>query len=432
MNHTHQPPLSVVMPTRNQAGFITSAVHSVMSQGVPGLELLVQDGRSSDGTQALLADLARQHPGLSWVSEPDQGPADAVNRAVRRARGPVVGWLNSDDLYTPGAAARALAALQAHPQWVMVYGEGQHIAEHGAPLGRYPTRPPDSPWSAWRDGCFICQPTAFFRRETFLALGGLDTRLRAAFDYEFWLRLFKAHPGQVGQVPEVQALSRLHEAGITLRLREQVALEAMAVLHQHLGEAPAHWLVTHAGEALAACPFEADTAAIKQHLLVLAERAASWLPPGGVDALQREMKASPAWRLAQPAWVAAVHADGWAGPQLTLRVQQPAPPHPPVHGLRLRGHVAWPRPHRLRLRLNAWCNGHPLAARSAWWRQHFTLDIPVPDQQPGARVVLQVRADGSFMPAEAVPGALDQRQLSYRVEGIESLPTASQAVGYDP
>ncbi len=183
------------MPTRNHVDFIAQAIASVVAQGIDGLELIVQDGASTDGTQALLAEMAEQHAGLHWLSEPDAGPAEAVNRAIARARAPVIGWLNSDDLYTPGAIARALDHLGRHPDHVMVYGEGEHIDASGRVIGRYPTRGPQTPLEAWADGCHICQPTAFFRREAFDALGGLDTTLRTAFDYDFWLRLLKRYSG---------------------------------------------------------------------------------------------------------------------------------------------------------------------------------------------------------------------------------------------
>jgi hypothetical protein len=426
------PPVSIVMPTRNQAGFIAAAVGSVFSQGVAGTELRVQDGASSDGTQDLLGGLANQHGGLAWRSEADDGPAEAVNRAVARVRAPFVGWLNSDDQYTPGAIGRALDHFRAHPDHVMVYGEGEHIDTAGRPLGRYPSLPPSAPLSAWRDGCPICQPTAFFRRDAFMALGGLDTRLRTAFDYDFWLRMFKAYPGRIGYLPHVQALSRLHDQGITMRLREQVALEGMAVVHRHLGAAPAHWLVTYAAEALAACPFEAETPAVKQHLLALADGAAPWLAPGGVDELKQEMQSSPAWRLAQPHFAAAVHADGWAGPVLTVRLQQPEAPRPPVQVLRLHGRHAWPRPGHWRLRLSVWCDGRQVATATAWWRRGFALDIPVPTQRAGARTVLQVRASDSFVPATVVPGSRDQRPLSFLLDRIEALPAGALPLGYDP
>jgi hypothetical protein len=422
------PTLSIVMPTRNQAAYLPQAVASVLRQAegpATDLELVVTDGASSDGTPDLLAALAQQHPGrIRWVSEPDGGPADAVNKAVAMARAPIIGWLNSDDLYTPGAAARAVTALQRHADWVMVYGEGDHVDLQGAHLGRYPTRGPDTPLAAWADGCHICQPTAFFRRDVFLALGGLDTGLRTAFDYEFWLRLLKAHPGRVGLLPDVQALSRLHDAGITLRMREQVALEGLQVVHRHIGPAPLHWLVTHVGEALSACPFEADVAAVRAHLQALADRAAPWLAPGGADALRRQMATHRSWQLARPGFVADVMADGWAPPDLQIRLRQPAQPH---RRLRLWArHVA---PGGGPLRLTADCSGTGLdpEAVPAWQGGSsrpgpFEMLIPLPPGSGGLDLSLHLRCTTPpFIPAQTQAGSSDTRRLAFQLDAAELL-----------
>jgi glycosyltransferase involved in cell wall biosynthesis len=409
------PCVSIVMPTRNQAAFLPSAVESVLAQALGAatdVELVVADGASTDGTPELLASLAARHPErIRWVSEPDAGPADAVNKAVRMAAAPLIGWLNSDDLYTPGAAARAVTALQAHPDRVMVYGEGEHVDLHGAPLGRYPTRTPDTPLSAWRDGCHICQPTAFFRRDAFLALGGLDTGLRTAFDYEFWLRLFKAHAGQIGFVHEVQAQSRLHAEGITLRMRELVAMEGMEVVHRHLGAAPPHWLVTHVGEALAACPFDADADIVRAHLLTLADRAAAWLAPGVAETLKRKMKAHRAWQMVRSDFAVDVHPDGWAPPVLVMRLRQRSPQ--PYRTLRL-----WCR-HSFGGVLRLHTEGMATPWQGGCSRPGpFQITIPLP-LTPGEQLSLRLVADRHVVPADSQPGSQDRRALAFLLDAVE-------------
>jgi hypothetical protein len=426
LTSTPAPPLlSVVMPTRNQAPFIRAAIDSVLAQAqeLPGaVELVVADGASTDATPQLLAALAATHPDVvRWVSEPDRGPADAVNKAVARARGEVVGWLNSDDLYTPGAAARALHALRDRPELVMVYGEGEHVDIDGGAIGRYPTRGPDTPLAAWADGCHICQPTAFFRRAVFDALGGLDTSLRTAFDYEFWLRLLKAYPGRIGFVPATQALSRLHAEGITLRMREQVAMEGMQVVHRHIGPAPMHWLLTHVGEALAACPFDADVDAVRRHLLALADEAAPWLAPGEAAVLRRAMAAQRAWQLARPDLVADVQPDGWALQDLVLRVRQPAAPRRPHQRLRLWGRHASPVGGALRLSAQV----STAAGDGAPWRGgcarngRFELVLPLPADSAGMALTVRLHAETSFVPAQVVAGSTDTRRLAFLLDAVE-------------
>jgi hypothetical protein len=405
------------MPTRNQAAFIRSAVHSVLAQ--PQVqELVVADGASTDGTPAVLAELAQAHPGrVHWVSEADEGPADAVNRAMQRARGAIVGWLNSDDLYTPGAAARALQAFAANPDCVMVYGEGEHVDEHGTVLERYPTRGPDTPLAAWADGCPVCQPTAFFRRDAFIALGGLDVSLRTAFDYEFWLRLWKQHAGRIAFVPQVQAQSRLHAAGITLRMREHVAMEGLQIVRRHVGPAPVHWLLTHATEALAPCPFDADAPQVRAHLLDLAVQARDWMVADGVTQFRQQLSAHRGWQLARTGFATDVHADGWAPPALSLRLRQPAQPW---RKLRLWGRHASPRGGPLPLTLTGE-GGDELWRGGVSSRQSFDVALPLPASEPGAQLQLTLRSGAFFVPADVDARSNDRRTLAFQLDAAELL-----------
>lgn len=233
--------ISVVMPVRNQRRFIAQAVDSVLAQSTPraALELVVIDGQSDDGTLEWLQ--AYEDPRLRIFSAPDSGPAQAVNRGLARIRGTLVGWLNADDYYTPGAIARAVEYFEQHPDYLAVYGEGLHVDANGETLGVYPTRLPHTRRAAFADGCFICQPTVFFRR-TFAVLNGpLDETLKAAFDFDWWLRAFKTLQARIGYLPEIQACSRLHPDSITLGQRERVIRESMQVVERHIGLPPPRW-----------------------------------------------------------------------------------------------------------------------------------------------------------------------------------------------
>lgn len=242
------PLVSVVMPTLNQFNFITTAIDSVLGQDYPNIELIVADGGSVDGTVDFLIFKQAEDQRLRWFSEPDTGPAEAINKALRLARGTVIGWLNSDDLYTFGAVTRATNVLMARPDCLMLYGHGEHIDEQGTVIDWYPTLPPETSIDEFADGCFICQPTVFFKRSMIILLGSLDESLKTAFDFDYWLRAFTKLPGRIGFVDAVQAYSRLHEDCITLRMRRTVALEGIQVLARHLSHAPTHWLLTYAEE----------------------------------------------------------------------------------------------------------------------------------------------------------------------------------------
>lgn len=154
---------TIVMPSFTQGRFLGEAARSVLRQGGDDVELIVMDGGSADDSLSVLATLSREFAGrVRWYSEPDAGPADAINKSVAAASGDVIGWLNSDDVYARGAIGRASRYLRANPDDVMVYGRGKHIDGCGRVIDEYPTLPPDGGVEAFADGCFICQPTALF------------------------------------------------------------------------------------------------------------------------------------------------------------------------------------------------------------------------------------------------------------------------------
>lgn len=244
-----QPLISIVMPSLNQAAFIEQAIDSVLNQSYSKIELIIADGLSTDGTLSILQKKQKQDSRLKWFSDKDSGPANAINKALSQTKGSLIGWLNSDDLYTQDAIIRAVKALQEKNK-VMVYGQGEHIDINGKVLERYPTLALDVPLKQFSKGCFICQPTVFFKRTVFLLLGKLDETLKTAFDFDYWFRAFIHFPGRIDFIDKVQAQSRLHEDCITHKMRRTVALEGMQVVARYLGSAPGHWLLTYRDELL--------------------------------------------------------------------------------------------------------------------------------------------------------------------------------------
>jgi len=200
----------------------------------------------------------------------------------------VIGWLNSDDLYHPGAIGRAVRALEAHPDWMMLYGAARHIDAQGKPLGDYPVQPPHGPIERFSSGCFICQPTVFFRRSMRVLLGRLDEQLQTAFDFDYWLRAFRLFPDRIGFVDAKQADSRLHDGCITVRMRRTVILEGMAVLARHLGTAPKEWLLTYATELLATTQHRGE---VKAELRDALAAARAWMTTSDISDLEKELEA---------------------------------------------------------------------------------------------------------------------------------------------
>lgn len=202
------------MPCRNAGPFLQEAVASVMQQP-ECIELLITDGGSTDGSLEEFERWSKKDSRVRLISRQDHGPADALNQAFRAARGTLIGWLNADDLYAPGSLARAVATLNANPEWLMVYSEADHINSDGDLLNAYPTQPPSAGIKAFHNGCFICQPTVVLRRSMGVILGPFNEQRRTAFDFDYWHRAFAAFPERNGYVPTLQAFSRLHGTTIT-------------------------------------------------------------------------------------------------------------------------------------------------------------------------------------------------------------------------
>jgi glycosyltransferase involved in cell wall biosynthesis len=223
------PLVTIVTPSYNQGRFIRATIESVRKQDYPRIEYLVMDGGSTDETVSILREYSDR---LRWVSESDHGQAHAINKGWRQARGSILAYLNSDDVYLPGAIAQAVAALEAHPEAAAVYGEGYHVDEEGRVLERYPTESfnPDR----LQETCFICQPTVFLRREAVERAGYLDESLRYCMDYDLWIRLTRA--GKIlSHTPHYLASTRLHADAKTLDQRGQAHAEILRVTYRHFG-----------------------------------------------------------------------------------------------------------------------------------------------------------------------------------------------------
>lgn len=201
--------VSVLTPSYNQAHFLSENIASIRAQGDVILEHIVMDGASTDGTRALL----EKSNGVTWVSEPDKGQSDALNKALAIASGEVIGWLNSDDAYCEGAAARAVALLEANPELAMVYGHCEKIDAEGKHLGSVDAYDVDLEQLLSFDT--IPQPSCFIRRSALDAAGGLDASYRYTMDYDLWLRIALSG-GKWLAVDETWAKFRLHGASKTV------------------------------------------------------------------------------------------------------------------------------------------------------------------------------------------------------------------------
>ena len=191
--------ISVITPSFNQFVFIERTIQSVLQQKVDfSFEYFVLDGGSTDGTQEFLQKYENR---LRWISEPDNGQADAVNKGIAMATGEIIGWLNSDDVYAHGALQKVIHYFDEHPECQWLYGRCNIIDEEGREIRRWLTTYKNyrirkfTEESLLIENC-ISQPAVFFRKSAFNKVGRLATGFHYAMDYDLWLRLGKlSRPG---------------------------------------------------------------------------------------------------------------------------------------------------------------------------------------------------------------------------------------------
>jgi len=197
--------VSIITPSYNQAAFLEMTILSVLGQNYSDLEYIIVDGGSTDGSIEIIKKYTDRL--AWWVAEPDDGQADAINKGFHRATGEVVAWLNSDDLYAPGAIARAVALLDKYPDVGMVYGNAVTFDQDGIPLN-------DLIFDDWGLAGLmafkiICQPSVFMRSSVLEQAGYLDTAYHLLLDHELWLRM--AQIASIRHIPEVWAFARHHD-----------------------------------------------------------------------------------------------------------------------------------------------------------------------------------------------------------------------------
>jgi glycosyltransferase involved in cell wall biosynthesis len=181
------PLVSIVTPSYNQAQFLEQTILSILAQDYPNLEYIIVDGGSTDGS----VDIIRKYEmHLSyWVSEPDEGQVDAINKGFARAAGEILVWLNSDDVYlNPGTVSRVVSLFQQYPQVDAVSGGGVILSADGRWMRHTEVVPARAYYEQLRYKNVILQPATFFKRPVLDALP-LDESLHFAFDWDFFIRL---------------------------------------------------------------------------------------------------------------------------------------------------------------------------------------------------------------------------------------------------
>jgi len=216
--------ISIITPSYNQSAYLEQTLRSVLEQDVPGMEYIVIDGASTDGSVEIIQRYANRL--AYWISEKDRGQAEAINKGFARAKGEIVAWLNSDDYYLPGAVAAALKAFDENPDVVLVYADMLAVDEHGQTTNELKYRP-----LTLEDLlCFqiIGQPAVFMRRSALEKAGGLDLSFHLLLDHLLWIRI--AQQGRILHVNQTWAAARYHAEAKNRARAAEFGREAFRIL----------------------------------------------------------------------------------------------------------------------------------------------------------------------------------------------------------
>lgn len=226
--------ISVIMPSYNQCEFIERSILSVLNQNYPNLEFIIIDGDSKDGTVSIIKNYEQY---LSyWVSEPDHGQSDALNKGFAQATGDIFGWLNSDDLYMPGAFERAATAFSKHPDKGIVHGDWLSIDTNDRAIAHEYAF--DFSLNQFKyEGFHLNAQAMFWRRDVHRRFAGFDLRLHRTMDYQM-IVAFGINEGNAAflRVPEAMGCFRRHEDQKTTGVSDAVLNEHHLIAHRYCYE----------------------------------------------------------------------------------------------------------------------------------------------------------------------------------------------------
>jgi len=200
---------SIITPSYAQGQYVRQNIESVLQQGWDDIEHIVVDGGSRDETVEIL----RSYPHLKWVSEKDEGQADALNKGLRMATGDIVGWINSDDYYADGALQK-VASLFADSSVQWVIGDISLFDEASGDF--IPMMSPRVSWQTLqRNPDIVRQQGAFFRRDFLLQAGGWNKAFYMVMDFDLWARLAKrSQPIMLHQQLAVFRIQKNQKSGL--------------------------------------------------------------------------------------------------------------------------------------------------------------------------------------------------------------------------
>jgi glycosyltransferase involved in cell wall biosynthesis len=222
--------VSIVTPSYNQGNFIEDTILSVKNQDYPNIEHIIVDGGSADNTLEILRKYENEY-NLRWISEPDEGQSDAVNKGFEMAKGETIGWLNSDDVYfDKGVIPYVVEQFKKFPEADVIHGDNVLINKDNLILKVRHAFPWFSYNRLLRTNLII--QSATFYKTSVVQSNELDVDLDLVMDYEYWLRIARAGL-RFKRVNKILSANRIHSAAKTQSKPEELKIERRKVQERY-------------------------------------------------------------------------------------------------------------------------------------------------------------------------------------------------------
>jgi len=414
-----KPSVHIITPSFNSGTFLKECLESVINNHNSSYQLHhhIIDNCSTDSTFDIISKHHPKQVSLHFTPERDSGPAAALNQGFKSALSlgaNIIGWLNADDYYCPETIKRVLKVFEENPKIQIVYGQGRHVNFQGENLGLYPSLSPDASLKSFLNGCFVCQPTVFFRAEVFSTVGYLDESLKTAFDFDLWLRIFKKYrKSQIYFINKVLANSRLHEQCLTNRLRETVILESMQVLKKYFGYAPVHWLLTYFDELFAKYPFIQDKNSLVDLVKQFLAKSKSFIEPTQFQRAIKNLELDCRLKFSNNQLCLQIEPDGWVSKKLVVKLRYD---EAQKQAVLLQCQGGWASAENLYLTIHA--DDGSIEKVKINTQDKFVLTLEAPKTRSSAYASWRVETRQYFVPSQVRKRSKDHRALSFRVDAI--------------
>lgn len=429
---TPPPLISIVVPSFNQGAFIAETLQSLLDQDYPRLEVIVQDGGSTDQAITIAREFARCHPSTFQVFvERDSGQADALNRGFARTQGDILGFLNSDDTLYPGCLHRVAEEINPARGRHIVFGRCLFTGENSPHVGvEHPSVYIShfEQLAIWKRGYnTLPQPSVFWHRRVWERCGGLNAQEQHVLDYDLFCRFSAKY--RFHFIDELWSTYRLHPASKSSQRADAEVLDmSIATSRRYWGAwwCPRRWRCEisywlhnrHLQERARHHARQAEAAAAKKHRLLAFGKflqTAVYSPHMARDRLLHAWLASWKLRFLEKLLTfdegfAGRHADGWIGPVYRTSLAVPSDARKIVVVL---NHV--PQKHHQTIRCVLRINRQKLGDLKTDKAGHLVLEGDLTGAPRTPSLTIEILTDSFFIPSNLDNTSGDHRKLSLQL-----------------